>query len=126
MQGPGLLDKPVVDFEDRSDEVSVAASTTDAEVLSFRSKAGKTGYVVAFRHAWDSAIDGDARVSLEINGAKRYPYNDLRVQYAPPEQDTWLPVPIPIEQNSRIRVLGTNNNAASGNIAARVIIYYTD
>lgn len=127
MARPAYLTESPVDFDDRADEVSIAAGATGTEILSFRVKPGFRALIVAIRPSWEAAGDRQITVRPLVNGnpLRIDAYRRIDVQIAAPEQDTYLPVPIPVEQNARIQILADNADGANAYFATcRVIVYY--
>ena len=124
--GPTYLEQKPVDWDLFQEQTSVAASTDNQEILSFTVKKGKKALIVAYRQAWDGALDPNLYHSLRINGIAHHKFSRSRVQFAAPEQDVFIPVPIPVEQGAIISVSVDNDDTDTGNVTARVIVYYYD
>lgn len=127
---PPILDRlRVRAFDDKFAEVTIAVSTLNQSVLSFRTVPGLKGYITSFGQAWDANLNTFAKYTLKVNGGVIYPYNQSLVQICAPETAGLypLPFPIPLEQLSLIEVIVDNGaSVGTGLFAARVICKYYD
>lgn len=119
--------KKVIDFEDKFFQSAVLSFGTNGNILvDFRTKSGKQAYIVAHRMAWDSGLDPNVTLRLLVEGHNQYPYDNTTVQLAPPEQEVFLPTPIPVGQNARIQTTADIAGSTNGRVTSRVMIAYTD
>jgi len=120
-----LIPRKVCDFDDKIAQASVTAGSTSS-VVSFRTKMGKQAYLVAISTAIDSAGVANVVYSLKQDTAKVWPYANLNVQISDPALWSFLPHPIPLNQNALIELSFVNSGAAAYNCTGRVIIYYAE
>ena len=128
--GPTYLEQKPVDWDLVHLQTAVAAGAVGAasvtEILTLTVKKGKKAFIVAYRQAWDGALDPNLYHTLLINGQAYHKFARSRVQFAAPEQDVFLPVPIPVEQGAIVSMRADNEDTDSGNVTGRIIIYYYD
>ncbi len=119
--------KPVVDFDDKVAQVTVAASAVDTEILTFRTRTGRRARLVGFAFARDSGGEAYVTVRLLSNGAEVYSYGSSVNQWSDPANINRLPVPVDLPQNAYIQVVASNSNTTDGYATtARVQVEYED
>lgn len=120
-----LAFQPIAQDQDYQ-TLSATANTNNQRVARVVTRIGSQPWLVALRNSVDAAGLGKVRFKTQINGSYAPPPYDFSFsQWAAPEADVWLPVPIQLPQGCTVDIVVDNTDVSIAyNATARIIVVY--
>ena len=116
----------IIDYDETYNTLSaVHAATT--EIFSFQTKPGKKPYLIFVGNAISSGGGSFVKFRLQVNRANFYPFDGSLNQWAPPESNYDIPVPLELPVSCSVRVVAENSDPTNDyDATARIRIVYVD
>ncbi len=116
----------IIDYDETYNTVSAVNSAT-TEIMSLQLKPGKRPYLIFVGNAISSGGGNVVKFKLQVNQADFYPFDGTLNQWAPPESNYDIPVPLELPTSCSVRVVAVNSDATNSyDATARVRIVYVD